>query len=759
MSGDAAPHYDDWLKNVYSAMNLKFHGLVDGVKKKRSGSVTSKTAEASVMVAPQSDEDTPDWGGDADLADYIVAGTPAEERRKRPLSAALSDAGIKPSDGLVQRMNSYQSQKSQYDEDPLAAAYADSEAIKWDRLVKGTLGQDETTAKKLVLQQHEVELKKQSRQLTREVFEDQSSSGEFRAYLRQASNTSAMEMDTAQRETIMLFSQNMKVLGNELVATTKELMNEKAFGDSMMKTLHEARKHAATEREKQRLAELEEEAIAYTSATSKQMAFALNCTNCMQNAADQGAEIETAVRQLADERPKAVFASSGLQRSAEQMVQTHLNKTGNIKKTMAWAEMQPWSQMVKINIKKDGRFFDITSEPRMAPKTPASTGDAIVDNHLDMPHQSVTKTDLTNTPELVFNGLRSADMVSSMMHKETGEKGPGDIPFVNIPSEASMAWANTLLTAQKKGQDISKQLPDYMEIKEVWYREDRSGIRGKLKRGRPEKKVHVVAYKATSESIEATRAVREAPGKIAGDLAELAENIADLKADQAAKAEKIKAHKEELEKFLSSKGEGMLESFGEAHEAFDALQKNILQQIIAKMGKGGSIKKIQKWVSKQTWALLFHVEFIPDPKGGKNMYNVVVKENEPEPEAQQQGSDKGTDDAAPAKDHTSSKDGKKDPDSVLTGALAALANPAVQRHLVLTYTGDLHDGIPVVEKPSDLSKKWADTLVKTYGANPKLPAYLVLKDVVYKSKSRNLIRRGNYITCKALEFIPSAFKQ
>ncbi|WP_057460995.1 hypothetical protein [Pseudovibrio sp. POLY-S9] len=746
---ESAPKYDDWLKKVYSEMNWKFHDLVGGGRKKRSASVTSKTSEASAAIGSQVDEDTPEWTTEPDIADYIVEGTPAAERKKRPLSAALKDAGIKSTEGFTQRLNSYQSQKSHYDEDPLGAAYADPEAVKWDRLVKGTLGESDNKARQMVLMQHEIELKKQSRQLTREVFQDQSTAPEFRAYLRQASDTPSNQMDTAQRETIMFFSQNMKVLGNELVASTKELMHEKAFGDTMMKTLHEAKANAVSEREKKRLTELEEEAIAYGTATSKQMAFALNCTNCVEAAINRGAEVEAAVLQLSDERPKAVFATSGLQRTAEEMVLAHLDKSNNMKKSLAWAETQPWAQMVKVNIKKEGRNFSITSETRKAPETPASTGDPMVDNHVDMPHKAVTKTELATTPELVFNGLRSGQMMASMSHRETGETGPDGKPFVGIPSEASMAWAKILLTAQKEGQDISDQLPDYMEVKEVWYRESRSGLKGKLKRGKPEKKVHVVTYKETSESVQAAQKLRAAPKNMAGDLAELADNIADLKADQARKAEKLKAHKEELEKFLSSKGEGMLESFGEAHEAFNALQENILQQVIAKMSKGTSLKNIKKWASKQPWAMMFEIEFKPDESGKKNHYNVVVKEKEEEVEET---------DGAPEGGRTEADGRTKDQEASLTGALAALSKPAVQKELILKYTGEKHNGVPIVEKPSDLAKKWADMIMKVYGSNAKLPAYLVLKDVVYKSASRNLIRRGKYIPCKAVEFIPSAFK-
>ncbi|AEV35741.1 hypothetical protein PSE_1229 [Pseudovibrio sp. FO-BEG1] len=744
-----APKYDDWLKKVYVEMNWKFHDLVGGGRKKRSPSVTSKISEASAAIGSQIDEDTPDWTVDPDIPDYVVAGTPAEERKKRPLTAALSDAGIRPKEGFTERLNSYQSQKSHYEEDPVGAAYADPEAVKWDRLVKGTLGESDQKARQMVLMQHEIELKKQSRQLTREVFQDQSTAPEFRAYLRQASDTPSNKMDTAQRETIMLFSQNMKVLGNELVATAKELMHEKAFGDSMMKTLHDARKHAVSEREKKRLAELEEEAIAYGTAMSKQMAFALNCTNCVEAAISRGAEVEAAVLQLNDERPRAVFATSGLQRTAEEMVLSQLDKSNNVKKTLAWAETQPWSQMVKVNIKKEGRDYSITSELRTAPETPANTGDPMVDNHVDMPHKSVTKTELANTPELGFNGLRSGQLMASMSHQETGEKGPDGKPFVGIPSEASMAWAKTLLTAQKEGQDISDQLPDYMEVKEVWYRENRSGLRGKLKRGKPEKKVHVVTYKETSESVQAAQKLRSAPKGMAGDLADLADNIADLKADQARKAEKLKAHKEELENFLSSKGEGMLESFGEAHEAFEALQENILQQVIAKMSKGNSLKSIKKWASKQPWAMLFEIDFKPDESGKKNFYNVVVKGKEEEVEET---------DGAVEGGRTETDGVSKDNEASLTGALAALSKPAVQKELILKYTGEKHDGLPIVEKPSPLAKKWAEMIMTTYGSGAKLPAYLVLRDVCYKSASRNLIRRGKYISCKAVEFIPSAFK-
>ncbi|WP_208978597.1 hypothetical protein [Pseudovibrio denitrificans] len=87
-----APKYDDWLKKVYVEMNWKFHDLVGGGRKKRSPSVTSKISEASAAIGSQVDEDTPDWTVDPDIPDYVVAGTPAEERKKRPLTAALSDA-------------------------------------------------------------------------------------------------------------------------------------------------------------------------------------------------------------------------------------------------------------------------------------------------------------------------------------------------------------------------------------------------------------------------------------------------------------------------------------------------------------------------------------------------------------------------------------------------------------------------------------------------------------------------------------------
>ncbi|QUS58352.1 hypothetical protein [Pseudovibrio brasiliensis] len=754
----------DWAKAVYQNMHWNFP--------EEEGDETNLTAEASNEQANgvNGTRDQRNGTAEPDLSDYVVVDTPPPEQQNgskaSPVHSVLEEIGLPQSETLREqlgRLRDFQQKQEAFIKDPLATAYADPKASAWEHRVKDVLGMSQEKADKMVKQQFTQDLRKnmkeEGRNITKEIFDTQADDPRFTEFLKTAGNANPKQLTPAHREMLVFMSQNMVKLGNSLVKDVNELYRQHAFGKAMSDTIDNAKENAVSDSEKQKLEEIEQEVIEYRMAVARQLGMALNTTNDVQSAISFGETVNSAVDELAEQNDRALKAASGLAKMAKNMVNDHLAQTNSPRKTMKWVETQPWAKLVDIDITTKGEYFNIEAVLRDNSPQNEDTDGLDIDENTDLAQRNLSKEKLMYNPELIFNGLRSPEMMAALTSKATGEASNDDIPFVEKPSDLAMNWGETLARAQEGGRDISDQLPDYMTLKQVRYHDIKKGF---FSNTDTVKTAWVVEQKPTSDTVAEVNLINNLPRAIAGDLGDLALNMSDLREDQTKKNDDIQDKRSHLDEFLSSKGDGLLQSYGNAHDAISSLQDHAMQEVMAKMSNGTSIRKILKWAKEQPWSAMFRVEITPMEGGKKDQYNVVVKEvehgtteansvvlNEPtERDKENAGNIADEEDQAFGEDLHG-----------LSGALKALLNPSVYKQLISKPTGENSDGMPVVEEPTKLARDWAELIQKSAGPGASLPDYLELRQVKYRVRSFLPWKRNKLEACWVLEFKPTAFKQ
>ena len=739
------PEELDWAKKVYKTLHWNFPAANNDTAGSAAHEAQAHTLHNEQSAPPP----------EPDLSDYVVIDEPERETqngRPSPVHRVMADIGLPETEGFRERLDSYQAKFNAFQDDPVAAAYADPQARVWEGRVTGVLGQSQTKADKMVIEQFKTNMKQESREITKEILETQADDPKFQDFLKEASSIDPHELKKAHKEMLVFMSQNLKTIGNELVGATNDLQHQHAFGKSMSDVIDTARTNAVSQDEHDMLDQLEEEVIAYRMAVARQLGMALNTTNDVQAAMSFGATVEATFRELAPETQKANYAVGTLGKMADAAVHKHLAKSNSAKTTMKWAEKQPWSKLVKVTIDSQGGYFNIVVEPRHAPET----DDAYADGSINMPHKELTKNDVHTQPELIYNGLRSPEMMQALSLKPTGQQNADGLPIVGKPNELSLEWGNALADALAHGEDIQGQLPDYLELKQVQYEDVKKGFFSSTK---VNKTAWVVEQKEMSETIAEVNLMKQLPRSIAGDLADMCENMSDLKKDQQEKLDEILDRKHKLEEFVATEGGGLFKAYGKAHDAISNLQSHVSDLVKEKIQSGTSPKKIMKWAKEQPWSPMFDVQLSPCETGG---YNILVE-------------DKQHDDVADLKDTAAAPgDTKANPeqdpgaDEVdlsygenmhgLNGALRALLNPSVYKHLISKPTEEpAVNGIPIVEEPTKFARDWADLMLKTAGGS--LPDYLEIREVQYRKKSFLFWKNNKLEVCKVLEFKPSAFKR
>ncbi|KZK78241.1 hypothetical protein PsW64_03880 [Pseudovibrio sp. W64] len=754
----------DWAKAVYQNMHWNFP--------EEDGDETNRTARTSneQVNGVHGNHDQRNGTADPDLSDYVVVDTPPPERpagaKPMPVHAVFEEIGLPESETLrerLDRLRTFQQKKEDFLKDPLATAYADPSAAKWEHHVKDVLGMPQEKADEMVKQQFTRDLKKElreeSRSVTKEIFDSQADDPRFNEFLQNAANSNPKQLTPAHREMLVFMSQNMVKLGNALVKDVNELYRQHAFGKAMSDTIDNAKENAVSDSERQKLEEIEQEVVEYRMAVARQLGMALNTTNDVQSAISFGQTVDSAVDELAEQNDRALKAASGLAKMAKNMVNDHLAQTNSPRKTMSWVATQPWAKLVDIDITTKGEFFNIEAQLRDSPAGNEDTDGLDIDSNTDLAQRNLSKEKLMANPELIFNGLRSPKMMEALTTKVTGEASNDDVPFVEKPSDLAMNWGETLARAQASGRDISDQLPDYMTLKQIRYHDIKKGF---FSNTDTVKTAWVVEQKPTSDTVAEVNLINNLPRAIAGDLGDLALNMSDLREDQSQKSSDIQDKRGHLDEFLSSKGDGLLQSYGNAHDAISSLQDHAMKEVMAKMSNGTSIRKILKWAKEQPWSAMFQVEITPMEGGKKDQYNVVIKEVEHgKTEASSAVLNEPTDQDKENAGNIADEDDQAFGEDLhgLSGALKALLNPSVYKQLISKPTGEKSDGMQIVEEPTKLARDWADLIQKSAGPGANLPDYLELRQVKYRIRSFLPWKRNKLEACWVLEFKPTAFKQ
>ncbi len=748
------PEQTDWAKAVYHSLHWNYPDEGDGGSEAQTanpqfdhtntsnGHNGTTDPRANGHNAPQ----PPQWQRPAGA-------------KPSPIHTVFEEIGLPETEEFHDRIEAYHDKREAFKQDPLQAAYADPEAAAWEHRVKDVLGRPQEEADETVQLQFRNNLKVESRNITREIFESQADDPRFVQFLQNAANSNPKDLADSHREMLVFMSKNLKTLGNTLVKNVNELYHQHAFGKAMTDTVENAKENAVSPGELKKLEELEQEVIEYRMAVARQLGMALNTTNNVQSALSFGSTIDTAVDELSYENTRAVNAATGLAKMTQNMVSKHLAKSNSPAKTMKWVGTQPWAKLVDVDIQSNGRYFNIVTELRKSQEAGGDTDGQQIDAETDLAQRDLTKEKLTYNPELIFYGLRSPEMLAALTAKPTGEATQDDVPFVEKPSDLAMTWGETLANAQARGRDISDQLPDYMTLKQVRYHDIQKGFFSDTDTIRT---AWVVEQKPASDTLAEVNLINNLPRSIAGDLGELALNMSDLKKDQTAKNDQILEKKNHLDDFLNTKGDGLLKSFGTAHDALSSLQDHAMGEVQAKIRNGTSIQKILKWVKEQPWSAMFKVEITPMEGGKKGEYSISVQGadqtnpetrsavmNEPAPQDNENAaniSDEGD------QDFGAGLHG-------LSGALRALLNPSVYKQLISKPTGENSDGMPVVEEPTKLARDWAGLIQKSVGSDASLPDYLELRQVKYRIRSFLPWKRNKLEACWVLEFKPSAFRK
>ncbi|MFS8184058.1 hypothetical protein ACMG4P_21220 [Pseudovibrio denitrificans] len=671
------------------------------------------------------------------------------EVKPHPAMLAMQELDLAVSPELEAQFNAYQEKKTAFINDPTGTAHEGPEAAAWQRRIRGLLGMEQDKADTFLRMQFRSGLDNDARALAKQIFEDAAHDPRFLAFLKIAALAAPEDLSSNHKELLVFLSQNLKALNKDVVGDANALIRQNAFSKGVIEAVQSARSNAVTEQDIQYLDKMEKEAIAFRLATSEQMAQALNASNDALAAISFGDAIFASTASLSHENGRAQYALASLQEVASHLTEQHLAKHNSIRKAEAWIAKQPWAALISVSIRKDGGYYDIDTNLRHDPAARTVGNSTFYDNTDVGPQEGLTKSALRDKPQLVLNGLRSKEMMEALKLTPTGEEGVDDLEIVEKPSDLALAWGSTLVAAQQRGDDISKMLPDYFVLKQVRYHK----IEGFLIENDMLEPAWVVEYKPASHTLSEISRMRGLPQAAAKNLAAMTINMNELKANQTEQTGKLTEMRERLDTFLSTKGNGLLMSFGKAHFALDKLMEHVRDEVHARIGKsGGSLSKIQKWVSEQPWAALFDVS-VTRPEGGKKSeYLISVKQKtDPEP-AKPTATTIAVED--PETEATAQQ--PRDEFPGLTGSLRALLLPENRGKLILKPTGETSLGKEVVEKPSKLARTWGELLAKDRDAQEELPDFLELREVQYHSETKNIFRKGHLKTCWVLEFKPDA---
>ncbi|KZK87516.1 hypothetical protein PsAD13_00794 [Pseudovibrio sp. Ad13] len=674
------------------------------------------------------------------------------ELKPHPAMLAMHELDLAVSPELEQQFQAYQEKKTAFINDPTGTAHEGPEAAKKQRLITGLLGMAQDKADTYLRMQFRTGLDNDARALAKQIFEDAAHDPRFLAFLKVAALAAPEDLSSNHKELLVFLSQNLKALNKEVVGDVNTLLRQNAFSKGLSEAVDTARAHAVTEQDVRYLNDIEKDVVAYRMATSKQLGEALNASNDLLAAMSFGDAILSSTESLSHENGRAQYALASLREVASQLTEQHLADHHSAKKTEAWIAKQPWAALISVSIQKDGGYYDINTELRHDPAPRTVGNSTFFDNSDVVPQQGLTKSELRDKPQLVLNGLRSNEMMEALKLVPTGEDGVDELPIVKKPSDLAMAWSSTLVAAKQRGDNISAMLPDYFILKQVRYHK----IEGFLIENDMLEPAWVVEYKPTSHTMSEIGKMRALPQAAAKNLASLTVNLNELKDSQTKQSGELSSMRERLDTFLSTKGNGLLMSFGKAHFALDKLMEHVRDDVHARIEKsGGSLKKIQKWISEQPWVALFDVS-ITRPEGGKKSeYLISVKQKTaPEPAKP----DYTTVTVEDPETQEASATAQETPDEFpgLTGSLRALLQPETRTQLILKPTGEISLGAEIVDKPSKLAREWGELLAKNSHAQDELPDFLELREVQYHSETRNVFRKGHLKTCWVLEFKPDA---
>ncbi|SDR22060.1 hypothetical protein [Pseudovibrio sp. Tun.PSC04-5.I4] len=684
----------------------------------------------------------------------LITQAPTEQVEVKPHPAllALQELDLTVSPEVEEKFQAYQEKKAAFLNDPIGTAHEGQEAAVWQHRIKDTLGMPQDKADTFLRMQFRTGLDNDARALAKQAFEDAIQDPRFVSFLKTAALATPEDLTSDHKELLVFLSQNMKALNKEIVGDVNSLIRQHAYSKGLSDAVDQAKANVVTDKDIKHLNEVEKDVIAFRMATAKQLGEALNASNDLQATMSFGDAILASTQSLSHENGRAQYALASLREVASALTEQHLAQNNSPKKTQAWIAKQPWATLVSVSIKTDGAYFNVGTELR-GETVPLHVGNStFYDKTEELPRQELTKTDLRHKPERVLNGLRSDDIRQALQLTPTGEDGIDDLLIVEKPSDLALMWGSTLMAAHGRGDNISELLPDYFVLREVRYHK----LEGFLIETDMLQPAWVVEYKPTSHTLTEVGRMNTLPQAAARNLADLAINLNTAKATQTEQKDEVTGLKSRLDAFLSTKGDGLLMSFGKAHFVLDKLMEHARDEVHARIEKtGGSLKKVQKWVSEQSWSALFDVT-VTRPEGGKKSeYLISVKQKTlPEPVEPHHTT-------VTVEDHETQEAGataqaQHDEFPGLSGSLRALLQPDMRQQLIIKPTGESNLGADIVEKPSKLAREWGALLMKDSSAKEQLPEYLELREVQYHSEAKFTFRKGHLKTCWVLEFKPEA---
>lgn len=732
----------DWTKAMYKALDLDFPAD-DAIPGKSGAPVKTGARKAQLNERSPSRQSA----AAADLDDYVLVDEPVVSDPKaakvNPLQKVMADLGLKRDDAFAERLNAYQTQLDGLAADPKKAASADPKAKALEQNVKRVLTLPQEEADLLLQERLKKNLRTEARTLTKDLIMAQAGDPVFTGFLEKAATAPPHSIDRAQRETLVFLGQNLQDLSYDLVEDARDRAKDNAFAADVTKELVSARANAVTKKEHQQLDALEEKLDAFQWTLARQLGPALNTANDIETADSFGKTAESTAAALLQQAPKTDAAVADIRKLADNAVRKHLAKSNDAKLTQNWAAQQPWGSLIDVTIQANGRYFDINVKPRQSSLS-QSRGKG-----------TAQSAEVIAQPDMVFGGLRSEQMMQALSSRPTKEAAKGGPPFVERPSDFALNWGQSLAGDEKARKAFEEKMPDYLQLKQVRYHEMKKGI---FKTKDVVKTAWVVEQKPVSDSIEGVNLLRQLPGNIARNLADLSQNIADLQRRQAENMAEIVEQKKELKAFMDSQGDGILKSYGKAHDAMTGLKALIMQETKKCLLKGMSVKKIYDWADKQPWAAMFDMDLEPD-EGGNYLIHVVDKKHSKRRGLHGVGASpriyKDDEENRPVSgSDTSFEENKK----TLNGALQALLSPMVYNKLVSRPLGKAENGVIVVEKPTKFAREWAELILKANGPEASLPDYLEIREVMYASETKQFWKRNKLKSCKVLEFIPGALK-
>lgn len=677
---------------------------------------------------------------------FVMVAGPDEEVRSKPTAAtnatrspvavpnptspiliALDDLELNISDGLRMRLETHHQKIESFRTNKASAIQSNNKA-KASQALAHNLNVGSEMAGKYGRDILWSEIDRNAPQLAKDALNELSTDLRFLAVLKVAALAAPEDLSLEHKELLAFLGQNINSTLAEASGAVEELQQNLKWGRGIIDKIDFLLKGDLQPEDRSMVEAARRDGVKYIHLVSNLLSDQVDVANQLVSVQDMGSTLREAEATLRKGYINCQHAVANLRNAVNELAVEEYDKTKSPKKTLRWAEQQPWNSLIKIEFQNQGRFTDLVPTIRAA--------DA---REVGNPLHAPSRAEMRDLPLKVYNGLLSPEMREDLQITQTGQNHNG-LPVIEKPSLMALAWGDSLSKAMRQDPNYFRKLPDFMSLNEVYYREASASS------DKPEtlKRAWVAGYSLTKSGvIQSVEDALTQPQQIAREIAAYFEKKEKLHETQDLQKAQIGVARLLVEQFVRDSGTILIHPLEVATSRDLQTSTDVLLEVQAQVQReiseqlelnGHNIAKTEKWVQKQPWIDLFNVNLSTKNEGGEKSTHLNIRSKTP-----------------------------ADVEDPKQSGLAILSQPNIRESLRLTplkISGAslLAASDPdVVKKPSTLARYLGSVFADKDEAF-QLPPFLELKQVQYHSEAR-LIGRGQLKTCWVVEFKPEFFSQ